>query len=516
MPRHEVPPAPPNPPPEAPPGALLPGVRLAEFEIERVLGVGGFGIVYLAFDHVLHRRVAIKEYMPAALAARARDATVTVHSGAQAATFAAGLQSFINEGRLLARFDHPALVKVHRFWEANGTAYMVMPWYAGRALNEISADMAQPPDEVWLRRLIDPLLEALELLHRDGVYHRDISPDNILLLPDGSPVLLDFGSARKVIGDRTQMLTAVLKPKFAPVEQYADVPGMRQGPWTDLYALGAVVRYLLSREAPMPAVMRAVRDTMCPLSQGAAPAGVSGRFLTVIDWTMSVEPEGRPQDVAALRDALDGRREPPLAWQPHPVAEAPPPAAETPAAPSQAWPATVSMTQPVPQPMPQVPVVQRRAWSPRLALLGGAAVAIGAALGVWLFAAQPPAAAQAAEVVAAPALARVAPTPHAPAEEPAEEPVERSTDRRNDGQRPTAAAATTDTRRSTATPKRPSPAEPRRTVAADPERECGDRNFISRGICLYNACLEPRFRAHAACVKLREEQEARRRAEMYR
>ena len=357
MPRQEVPPAPPNPPPEAPPeappGALVPGVRLAEFEIERVLGVGGFGIVYLAFDHVLHRRVAIKEYMPAALAARARDATVTVHSGAQAATFAAGLQSFITEARLLARFDHPALVKVHRFWEANGTAYMVMPWYAGRPLNEISADMAQPPDEAWLRRLVDPLLEALELLHRDGVYHRDISPDNILLLPDGSPVLLDFGSARKVIGDRTQMLTAVLKPKFAPVEQYADVPGMRQGPWTDLYALGAVVRYLLSREAPMPAVMRAVRDTMCPLSQGAAPAGVSGRFLAVIDWTMSVEPEGRPQDVAALRDALDGRREPPPAWQPHPVAEAPPPSAETPTAPSQAWPATVSMTQPVMQPMPQ-------------------------------------------------------------------------------------------------------------------------------------------------------------------
>lgn len=496
MPPPEVPPAlPPIPPessPDAPPGALAPGVRLAEFEIERVLGVGGFGIVYLAFDHVLHRRVAIKEYMPAALAARGRDATVTAHSGAQAATFAAGLQSFINEARLLARFDHPALVKVHRFREANGTAYMVMPWYDGRPLHEVSAALGGPPDEAWLRRLIDPLLEALELLHRDGVYHRDISPDNILLLADGSPVLLDFGSARKVIGDRTQMLTAVLKPKFAPVEQYADVPGMRQGPWTDLYALGAVVRYLISREAPTPAVMRAVRDTMSPLSQRPAPAGVSERFLAAIDWTMCVEPEGRPQDVAALRDALDGRRVPPPAWQPHPS-----PAGDGVTTPAQAWQTTVSMASPAAS--ATAPEARRKGRSPRFALIAGAAVAVGAALGVRLFAGEAPAAA----AVAAPAVAHAVPTP-AVAVAPAEPAAE------------AAPPATTATQSSTAAAKRPPPAPPRRAAAADPERECSGRNFISRGICLYNACQESRFRTHAACVKLREEQEARRRAEMYR
>ena len=144
------------------------GTRLGEFEILQVLGTGGFGIVYLAMDHALERQVAIKEYMPTALAGRDAANRVTVRSKAQAETFALGLKSFINEARLLARFDHPALVKVHRFWEEQGTAYMVMPYYKGRTLQDVRREMTSPPDESWLRQVIGPILGALDQLHRSS------------------------------------------------------------------------------------------------------------------------------------------------------------------------------------------------------------------------------------------------------------------------------------------------------------------------------------------------------------
>jgi len=196
--------------------ALPPGTRFGEFEILRVLGVGGFGIVYLAQDHSLEREVALKEYMPASLAARGAGPQITVRSSSFAETYAIGLRSFINEARLLARFDHPSLVKVYRFWEDNATAYMVMPFLQGITLRDARRGMPHAPDEAWIRSVLTPILSALELLHREGVYHRDIAPDNILLPRDGPPVLLDFGAARRVISDRTQSLTAILKPSYAP------------------------------------------------------------------------------------------------------------------------------------------------------------------------------------------------------------------------------------------------------------------------------------------------------------
>ncbi|HET9643508.1 MAG TPA: serine/threonine-protein kinase, partial [Burkholderiaceae bacterium] len=193
-------------------GSGLPvGTRLGEFEITRVLGEGGFGIVYLALDHSLDRRVALKEYMPTALAARTAGAQVSVKSARHRETFEAGMKSFINEAKLLAQFDHPSLVKVYRFWEANGTAYMVMPFYEGMTLKERLRQLNGPPDEAWLMSLLAPLTEALAVIHAEHCYHRDIAPDNILLLPDGRPLLLDFGAARRVIGDMSKALTVILK-----------------------------------------------------------------------------------------------------------------------------------------------------------------------------------------------------------------------------------------------------------------------------------------------------------------
>jgi serine/threonine protein kinase len=303
--------------PDTDPDALAPGTRLGEFEIERVLGIGGFGIVYLAFDHALERHVALKEYMPASLASRRGGTQIAVRSQAHEKTFGIGLRSFVNEARLLARFDHPALVKVYRFWEENGTAYMVMPYYEGQTLSAARAAMASPPNEDALLALADAMLGALEALHREQVYHRDVAPDNILLQTDGTPVLLDFGAARLVISDRTQSLTAILKPNFAPIEQYGDSGPQRQGPWSDVYSLGAVLHFCVIGRPPIPAALRMLHDELPLLltlrHELVADDGshYTEAFLGAIDSALAVRPEARPQHAAAFLAALHGVPPPP-------------------------------------------------------------------------------------------------------------------------------------------------------------------------------------------------------------
>ncbi len=284
--------------------ALPVGTRLGEFEIIDLVGEGGFGIVYLAQDHSLHRKVALKEYMPALLASRGEDCSVSVRSERQRETFDIGLRSFVNEARMLAQFDHAALVKVYRFWEAHGTAYMVMPFFSGQTLQDALKERAEPPDEAWIKALLMPLMEALAILHADQVYHRDIAPDNIMLLGDGRPVLLDFGAARRVISDMTHALTVILKPGYAPIEQYADMPGMKQGPWTDVYALAAVVYFMIRKRKPPPSVGRLMEDDYEPLAGSEAAGRYSEQLLRGIDKCLSVRAPDRPQNMAAMSEAV--------------------------------------------------------------------------------------------------------------------------------------------------------------------------------------------------------------------
>ncbi|MBK8766210.1 MAG: protein kinase [Burkholderiaceae bacterium] len=279
------------------------GTRLGEFELTGLIGVGGFGIVYSARDHLLEREVAIKEYMPSALASRTADYRVTVKSERHHETFAMGLRSFVNEAKLLAQFDHPSLVKVYRFWEANGTAYMVMPYYRGTTLRAALKSLGEAPDETAVLQMLRPLLDALDVIHAERCYHRDIAPDNILILQSGRPVLLDFGAARRVIGDFTQALTVILKPGFAPVEQYANGPEMRQGPWTDIYALAAVVYYCIGGKTPTPSVSRMMRDTMVPARE-LGKGRYSESFLAAIDHALAVHIEERIASVSQLRTEL--------------------------------------------------------------------------------------------------------------------------------------------------------------------------------------------------------------------
>ena len=353
--------------------ALPVGTHLAEFELLQLLGEGGFGIVYLAQDHSLQRRVAIKEYMPASLASRAGVLDVVVTSEKNRPVFEAGMDSFINEARLLAQFDHPSLLKVYRFWQANGTAYMVMPFYEGVTLKERLRQLGSPPDERWLMALLASLTDALKIIHAEHCLHRDIAPDNILMLADsGRPLLLDFGAARQVIGDATQALTAILKPGYAPVEQYAEVPSLKQGPWTDVYALCAVVHGAMMGSKPPVSVARTVADSYVPLLRSAA-GRYSPRFLQAIDDGLRVHPAERTASMGALRQALGidagGPALPPPA---SPAGKAAAPAAAHAAAPKLA----------------RESATPANAGSSRAMLIGGLAAAVALAGGLTFWAGQ--------------------------------------------------------------------------------------------------------------------------------
>ena len=294
-------------------GVLAVGTQVAEFEITSLVGQGGFGIVYEAWDHTLERVVAIKEYMPSSLASRQDNGTVVPLSQRHQETFDLGMRSFINEARLLAQFDHPSLLKVYRFWQEKGTTYMVMPLYRGDTLKQALAQRQGDVDEAWLLSVMDGVTQALAVMHGAQCYHRDIAPDNILLLEgSGLPVVLDFGAARRVITDKTQAITVILKPGYAPIEQYAEVPDMAQGAWTDVYALCAVMHVAITGRSPPPSVARLLNDGYQPLAGNEALGQrFSRQTLAAVDAGLAVRPQDRLQSMAELRAALglraDGR-----------------------------------------------------------------------------------------------------------------------------------------------------------------------------------------------------------------
>jgi serine/threonine protein kinase len=281
---------------------LAPGVQVGEYRLLDVIGEGGFGIVYRARDISLDRIVAIKEYMPATLAGRKSSNAIHVRSQHRGA-FDAGLRSFINEARLLAKFSHPALVHVYRFFELNGTAYMVMRHYEGQTLREFLNTQQERVNQRMLAAIIGPVLDVVEMLHAADCYHRDIAPDNLFLQNSGMPVLLDFGAARRIIGDMTQALTMVLKPGFAPIEQYVDDGAMPQGAWTDIYQIGAMLYLAITGKPPATSVARMINDPVAVLLPATYP-GYSAQFLQGVGHALAVKPQDRPQTISALRELL--------------------------------------------------------------------------------------------------------------------------------------------------------------------------------------------------------------------
>lgn len=288
----------------APVNALPVGARVQEYEIRSVIGEGGFGIVYRAYDTLLEREVAIKEYLPVSHATRRDDGLVVASSERQRETFEKGLRCFVSEARMLARFKHPALVEILRFWEEQGTAYMVMPFYLGRPLSELIQEGFRIEDSAGLEAFLMPLLDGLAQLHGSDCYHRDISTDNILMLENGQPLLLDFGAARSILVDKSDVSTVILKPGFAPIEQYSeDHKVAPQGAWTDLYALSAVAYQVVTGIMPTVSVARIIRDPLLPLVKNAPP-GISPALLAAIDLGLRVSPDQRPQSVQAFLELM--------------------------------------------------------------------------------------------------------------------------------------------------------------------------------------------------------------------
>ncbi len=247
--------------------ALPAGYGLQEYRIEKLLGVGGFGLTYLALDQNLNLKVALKEYLPGDIALRAADQSITPSSAEWAESFGWGKRRFLDESRTLASFRHPNIVRVMRFFEANGSAYMVMEFVAGAPL---------------------------------GYTHRDVKPGNIYIREDSSPVLLDFGSARMQASE----LTAIVSPGYAPFEQYHTQGN--QGPWSDLYALGAVLYWIITGNRPHEAAARVRQDTMPPALQAGDRNLYPAEFLAAIDWALSPHEEQRPQSVREWSEALLG------------------------------------------------------------------------------------------------------------------------------------------------------------------------------------------------------------------
>ncbi|MCY1279688.1 Serine/threonine-protein kinase PknD [compost metagenome] len=299
---------------------LPPGYRLQEYVITRMLGAGGFGVTYLGRDAHLDKPVAIKEYFPFANAVRTEQRSVAPRTSLRADLdeYEWGLRGFIDEARALGRFEHRNIVRVLRYLEANGTAYIIMEFADGRPLSDVIR-ASGTLDAARVRALLLSLLDGLELVHQSGMLHRDIKPGNIILRQDGSPVLIDFGAARQAIGVRSASISTVLTPGYAPIEQYSSHGD--QGPWTDLYALAAVAYAALVGQPPHEATLRVRHDQTEPASKAASDRS-DPSLLAAIDWALAPEERDRPQSVAEWRDALtSGVTRVPVAKQPPPSVE---------------------------------------------------------------------------------------------------------------------------------------------------------------------------------------------------
>ena len=292
-----------HPPADA--NSLPSNARLNEYQIVRQLGAGGFGITYLAFDHNLNGPVALKEYFYAGLAMRRRDGSVAPSSTQRSGDYEWGRTRFLDEAQVLAGLNHPNIVRVRRFFEANNTAYIVMDRVEGEALSEfLERHGTLTPAQWWL--WMNPLLDGLRHVHDANYLHRDIKPDNLMIRADATeseqPVLIDFGAARHAAADKTQNLTAVHTPRYAPIEQYSSTS--RQGPYTDIYSLAAVSYRALTGEAPPNAADRVEHDRYRPLVQRLGDP--DDHLLAAIDSALAVRAGERPQNVAEWLALIQG------------------------------------------------------------------------------------------------------------------------------------------------------------------------------------------------------------------
>jgi len=289
--------------------SLRSGTQLSHYRITKVLGRGGFGITYQAWDDHLNRLVAIKEYFPHNEAIRADDKITVQINDIDAPAYQKGLERFLDEARTLAQFRDPRIVHVHGFHEAHNTAYMVMDFEEGVSLRDhILLQGVVGPTEA--RRILVDILRALQVLHLRNYLHRDIKPANIMRRPDGSILLLDFGSARVTHTDKEQAFTVIVTPGYAPMEQYST--NEAQGPATDLYAVGACVLFCLTGSSPVDALKRTIaenaseKDPLEPiLSRLMTHKGAGPELTSVLRWMLQTQAGQRPNSASEVLQRLD-------------------------------------------------------------------------------------------------------------------------------------------------------------------------------------------------------------------
>lgn len=279
------------------------GLELAGYRIVKKIASGGFSIVYLAYDPD-GSAVAIKEYLPSALALRRPGELAPVISRPNQAVFRIGLKCFFEEGRALALVNHPNVVRVLNFFRANDTVYMVMAYESGHALQEHIARLQakqRKPGEAFIRQVFTGVCGGLREVHANMLLHLDLKPANIYLRSDGTPILLDFGAARQTVGLDLPRVAPMYTPGFAPPELY--VKGAQLGPWTDIYSIGASMYACMAGTAPQPADARRVEDRMGPLIDKLI-AHYSVALVDMVRACLALDPLTRPQSVFALQKVL--------------------------------------------------------------------------------------------------------------------------------------------------------------------------------------------------------------------
>lgn len=282
---------------------LKPGVILKErYKIEEVIGAGGFGITYRAWDPLLQSYVAIKEYYPSGIATRSADSSkVCVPVGQEQREYHRGRIRFLKEAQDVARFQsEPNIVSIYDYLEENDTAYMVMEYLHGCTLKQYIREHGGRLDTDHILHICLSVLDALAVVHKAGMIHRDISPENIFICEDLTVKLIDFGAAKQVYLDGEQTMSVVLKPGYAPPEQYAKKD--KQGPWTDIYALGATLYFAATGEKPEESFGRVLEDTIKPVCE--VNPEIPRAMSQVIMRAMSVKIEDRYQTVEAMRETL--------------------------------------------------------------------------------------------------------------------------------------------------------------------------------------------------------------------
>ena len=290
------------------------GFVLQSYEIKEVLGVGGFGITYLGVHRQLRKKVAIKEFMPRDFSYRDTSYQIRPSGGSaannkSAGIFNYGLGRFLKEAQDLVRFQHPHIVKATDYFEFHGTAYIVMDYVQGQTLERWLTSHGAPPNEESLKAIFLPLLDGLNEVHNYGLLHRDIKPDNIYIQENGLPLLIDFGAARSAVGSRSRSIHVVVAEGYSPKEQYAT--SGKQGPWTDIYAIGATLLRCIAQQVPISSMDRSEAfdheepDPMICASQ-EFKGKYSDSFLNTIDHCLCFSGQDRPQTVREVQDGLLG------------------------------------------------------------------------------------------------------------------------------------------------------------------------------------------------------------------